>query len=134
MDEIKVYVRDVLSHILAGQAEEEAARARLEADGYRIVGGGSLDGEGSWRITDHRTGEVLASGTGGLPDYERAAEALNAQQPIWHHDNILNEEDQLAYARAPSPPPGIPESLAQALDEWADSHQDEALEWVSGLD
>lgn len=135
MDEIKAYVRDVLSHIGAGQAAEEVARTRLEAEGYRIINGGSVNSSGAWEITDDRSGKVLASGTEGLAEYERAAEALNSEHPIWHRDKILSDRDYQEYAESPSPPPSIPDSLARVLDEWADSHQDEAWEWASnGLD
>lgn len=127
-------VRDYVHAVLRLADEYDAARraeiTRLEAEGYRIVGGGQVDDD-SWEITDMRTREVLARGDTGMDGFEAAWDALSATEPLFHADAILEgAEAERVWLDGPELPPGMPESLAGALAEWAEDHPEEALAWV----
>lgn len=130
-DEIRRYVSEVIEMNRAWDAAREAALVKLEAEGYRIIaGGGYGPPDYAWEITDHRTGEVLASGSGDA-EYaaeEEAAEELNEQQPIYHADPATEDVGLPDY---PYPPPGIPGTLADALRDWVDAAADDAAAWVT---
>jgi hypothetical protein len=67
---------------------DDRERARLRAEGYRIVNGGQ-DGpppNEHWTVTDEETGEVLAEGR-GLTAYDTVAD----QHPEWFHADRLLE-------------------------------------------
>jgi hypothetical protein len=87
---------------------EESIR-KLEADGYRIVNGGGT-GADAWEITNWRTGELLARGSGGHEEYERAVGGLGR---VWHIDQVVHEFEDVD-------PGDLPESLADALRDWVE--------------
>lgn len=110
-------VRDYVQALLRQyRADEDARQERilaLEAAGRRIVGGGQT-GQDSWEITDWRTGELLASGTGGIDDYDAATMRLDPDG-MWLHIDTIDAEP------ASVEPLGIPASLADALQDWLGS-------------
>ena len=126
----KQYVRLAVEASDAHDAAELAEIERLEAQGFRIVGGGQT-GSDSWEITDWRTGEVLGQGD-GYDNYEAASDALDARQPTYHRDHVLNDSDaEKALLDGPEPLPGMPASLAEALLTWTWENPDDAREWVA---
>lgn len=109
-DSVRNYVQALLrQHRSDEDARQERIRA-LEAAGRRMVNGGQT-GEDEWEITDWRTGETLASGTGGLDAYGEAGQRLDPNGTWLHIDNL---DTGLADVE----PIGIPASLADALQDW----------------
>lgn len=110
-------VRDYVQALLRQCRSDEDARQEriraLEAAGRRMVNGGQT-GEDEWEITDWRTGETLASGTGGLDAYGEAGQRLDPNGTWLHIDNL---DTGLADVE----PIGIPASLADALQDWLGS-------------
>lgn len=103
---------------------ELETRARI--DGYRIVSGGRHTGSDEWSYTDAATGETLASGIGQVAQ-------IAAWQNSWKLDSeiamdAVHDTDKLSYDR------GIPDSLAEAIASWVDSHRHEAQILHSILD
>jgi hypothetical protein len=131
VDHLEAIRRHVAAVINADERFDEhvARRARAkEAEGYRIVEGGQtgphVDGLAPWALTDWRSGEVVAAGT-GLESFQRRFEV----ERWWHLDS-------LAYDLA-SPVPesvGLPPGLARALADWASSDPVEAEVWLSASD
>ncbi|GAA1641734.1 hypothetical protein GCM10009679_53520 [Saccharothrix algeriensis] len=111
MDLVKEYVRRYL--VVQREAERDLADAigKLEADGHRIIDGGQT-GPATWQYTDWHTGEIIASGDDRTSDDEVLA-ALDPDGAFLHIDNVV---------RRPVEPdnPGIPPSLARALEDWVD--------------
>jgi hypothetical protein len=137
-DSIARYVRAVIECNDEYAAAERAEIARLEAEGYRLVSGGQAlgdeTGELVWQVTDYRTGEVLASGT-TEKEYKAASEALEAQQPGYHIDHLLEDSQaQENWLAGPDVPAGIPAPLAEALAEWASDNEDGARAWLAQLE
>ncbi|MDJ0384963.1 hypothetical protein [Streptomyces sp. G-G2] len=96
--------------------------AEVEAAGHRLIDGGqtgSYDdaGRASWAINDWRTGAVLAS---GCDDYEGYSAAVAKADPdnCWILVDNLSEETGLPEVDSI---PGLPDSLAEALQEWVES-------------
>ncbi|WP_155368085.1 hypothetical protein [Catellatospora vulcania] len=111
MDLVQEYVRRYL--VAQREAERSLADAidKLQASGHRIIDGG-LTGQTTWEYTDWHTGEVIASGDDGTRDDEVLA-ALDPDQVFIHIGDIARqwvEPDN----------PGIPHSLAGALEDWVD--------------
>lgn len=110
-------VRDYVQALLRQyQADEEARQERiraLEAEGHRIVNGGQT-GHDTWEITDWRTGELLAHGTGDHRAYDDAATRLDPDGKWLHVDNLDADPVDVE-------PVGIPASLADALQDWLGS-------------
>jgi hypothetical protein len=110
-------VRDYVRALLRQYRSEEDARLErirvLEAEGRRIINGGQT-GPDSWEITDWRTGDLLANGTGGIDDYDAAATRLDPGHKWLHVDTIDTEPVAVT-------PAGIPASLANALQDWLGS-------------
>ena len=125
-DVIREYIRTVLETTAAAEKAEEDEIARIEAEGFRLVDGGQL-AEDRWEITDFRSGEILAEGTGGPDEYFEAANALDNDVKIYYIGAIASE----IYSRfpVPDPPAGLPESLAEALAIWVNEHTGEALQF-----
>ncbi len=96
------------------------------AAGYRIVSGGQVSGE-YWEIRDAETGELLKHGM-GMESNEAAWEEN------WLHEEKLHEwsrglidEEDLIVNQASK----LPESLMEALYEWADQYPDEVQELLA---
>ncbi|MFJ4887816.1 hypothetical protein [Streptomyces sp. NPDC088731] len=111
---VREYVRALLRVRLADeQARQERIRA-LEKEGHRFVDGGQTgrtdDDQATWEITDWRTGELLASGTGD-DAYDVEGARLDPDGKWLHIDHV--EE-----AMTKVEPVGIPTSLADALQDW----------------
>lgn len=107
---VRDYVRALLRQ---NRADEEVRQERiraLEAAGHRIVSGGQT-GQESWEITDWRTGNLLANGSGDYSDYDAAAMRLDPDGKWLHIDNIDADPTVVE-------PVGIPASLADALQDW----------------
>jgi hypothetical protein len=111
-DLIRAHVRAVLEGWSAAMERQLAA---LEAQGYRIVDGGPLADEwenSGWRYTDWRTGAVLAEGC-GVEAMEDEVRRLDPDRRWFPVDRIDGETGVVT--------PGVPESLCQALTDWAES-------------
>lgn len=110
-------VRDYVQALLRrSRADEETRQERiraLEAAGRLIVDGGQT-GQDEWEITDWRTGETLASGTGGPEAYGEAGQRLDPDGTWLHIDNLDTDPVDVE-------PVGIPASLADALQDWLGS-------------
>lgn len=107
---VRDYVRALLHQYRADEgARQERIRA-LEADGRRIVDGGQT-GQDSWEITDWRTGDLLALGTGGIVDYDAASTRLDPDGEWLHIDRVDVDPVDVE-------PVGFPASLADALQDW----------------
>jgi hypothetical protein len=132
--EIRRYIQAVLKCNEEYDAAQAAEIDRLEAEGYRIVDGGQVDrdpetNESTWQITDWRTGETLASGSGD-DEFITASDALEAQHRGYHIDHVLEDsEAEAKMLRGPEVPQGMPESLAQVLGDWATDNEDDARAW-----
>ncbi|BCJ75768.1 hypothetical protein CS0771_53120 [Catellatospora sp. IY07-71] len=111
MDLVKEYVRRYLVAQREAERDLSDAIGRLEADGRRIIDGGQTSPT-TWQYTDWHTGEIIASGDDRTRDDEVLA-ALDPDGAFLHVDNIT---------RRPVEPenPGIPLSLAGALEDWVD--------------
>ncbi|MGW3383336.1 hypothetical protein ACWDCO_24510 [Streptomyces albogriseolus] len=107
---VRDYVRALLRQHRSNEDTRLAAIEAAEKAGHRIVDGGQT-GQDTWEITDWRTGEVLASGDDGLNGYGEAANRLDSAGKLLHIDSLDTE-----YARVA--PVGIPDSLADALEDW----------------
>ncbi|MEU6104478.1 hypothetical protein [Streptomyces flaveolus] len=107
-------MRDYVQALLRQQRADEDARQEtirnLEKNGRRIVGGGQTS-QDEWEITDWRTGETLAEGTGGLQGYDEAAKRLDPTGTWLHIDTVDGELTSV-------PTAGVPASLAEALQDW----------------
>ena len=117
---VQDYVRSLLRQNLA---DEQARQGRIqdsEKSGRRIINGGqtgrSEDGSATWEITDWRTGELIESGTGDYEAFRAALERLDPDES-WIHIGNLSDMDTTE-AEVPT---GIPDSLAQALQDWLSS-------------
>lgn len=127
MDYLDAIRKHVAAVIKAGESFEEnvARRARAkEAEGYRIVEGGQIgphvEGLAPWELTDWRSGEVIAAGS-GLESFQGTFET----ERWWHVDSLAYDPS--------SPVPeslGLPPGLARALAEWASSDPVEAEVWL----
>jgi len=110
---VRDYVRALLRQYRADEdARQERIRA-LEADGRRIVNGGQT-GQDSWEITDWRSGDLLAHGTGGIDEYDAATGRLDPDGKWLHIDHVDADPVDVE-------PVGIPDSLADALQDWLGS-------------
>ncbi|MFE7111791.1 hypothetical protein ACFU98_29610 [Streptomyces sp. NPDC057575] len=119
---VREYVRALLRVRLADeQARQERIRA-LEKAGHRIVSGGQTssgsDNLQTWEITDWRTGDLIVNGTGDYTAYDEAAQRLDPDGKWLHIDNL--DEDSTKVESV-----GIPDSLADALQDWLGSAPDE---------
>ncbi|MEV5915740.1 hypothetical protein AB0M00_43520 [Streptomyces chartreusis] len=110
---VRDYVRALLRQY---RADEEARQARisvLEAEGHRLINGGQT-GQDSWEITDWRTGNLLASGAGDHRAYDEAVMRLDPDGKWLHIDTVDTDPADVEAV-------GIPESLADALQDWLGS-------------
>ena len=110
---VRDYVQALLRQYRADDDVRQERIRALEAEGRRIVGGGQT-GQDTWEITDWRTGVLLTSGTGGIDEYDAAAERLDPDGKWLHIDTIDTETVDV-------PAVGIPASLADALQDWLGS-------------
>lgn len=114
---VRDYVRAHLRcRLVDEQARLERVRA-LESAGHRMVDGGQTgrteDGRDTWEITDWRTGELLASGTGS-EIYDSDGMRIDPDGKWMHIDNV--DEDLTEADRG-----DIPASLANVLQDWVGS-------------
>lgn len=112
---VREYVQALLRiRLVDEQARQERIRG-LEKTGHRIVNGGQTssgsDDQQTWEITDWRTEDLLASGTGSYEAYDAAVRRLDPAGKWVHVDTV--DEDPTEPA-----PAGIPTSLADALQDW----------------
>lgn len=134
MQQVVDFVRAVLTRMAEEDAAEDARYAEIEAEGFRLVNGSQAmpddDGESDWKITDYRTGKVLAHGHGTPEEFDGAWDALAGQlgQPLHDADLV---RDETAKASTGRPETGLPDSLADALQDWAWDHEDDARAWVA---
>jgi len=115
-DLVRRHVTAVLQHWIDRHTEFERTLAALEAKGKRIVDGGQDDAD-AWKVTDHRTGTVLASGTGGHQELSALLDTAQAADWEWANDHI----DDVYGTGATVTTEGLPESLCTALTDWADA-------------
>lgn len=111
MDLVREYVRRYLVAQREADLSLSDAADKLKADGHRIIDGGQTSPT-TWKYTDWHTGEVIATGDAGMSDDE----VLDALDP----DGMFIHIDNLAPQRARPDNPGIPHSLAGALEDWVD--------------
>lgn len=121
---LQIHVRKILRAIAAANAAEEAKIRKAEADGYRVVDGGGF-GDGGWEVHDWRTGERLASGSGGHDEYDAVVGKLDPEGRWWHVDKI-------SHTYHISPTEGIPPTLAAVLVDWAETAPAEEIDQVVG--
>lgn len=115
-------------HIRAAAAYEARYEARKEAyingyeeEGRRIVDA-SQTGDTSWEVTDYRTGELLASGSGGFAEYSQVADKIG--QHWLDIDQLMEEiEDD-----GPPVTEGLSEALCNALSDWVEGATPEEIE------
>ncbi len=94
----------------------------LVVEGRRIIDGGQEHGD-RWKITDHHTGEVLASGSNGYD------EMTAAWLPEWWHIDAIGND---AFDAVPQPDTtgwvelSVPTSLVDAIGEWVTENQADA--------
>lgn len=125
------HARDVIRLVLAirtatereYERAEEAAAAKAEAEGNRIVNGGQSSGWTDdvcdWEYRDWRTREVLASGTSTEDEQDRLVDAAIAadEKPWLHIDNLEFEYEE------------------QVSKQFADlGYTIEVIEWLSSLE
>jgi len=107
-------VRDYVQALLRQYRADEDTRLKtirdLEEGGRRIVTGGQT-GQDQWDIRDWRSGELLASGSGGIDAYDAACARLDPDGTWLHIDNVDADPTSVE-------PVGIPASLADALQDW----------------
>lgn len=98
----------------------------LERKGYRIVDGGQVGRDGcGWEIKDWRTQALLAEGDGGYGEYSAATDRLSPDGKWYHIDQVS--------CQVPLPEvqtPGVPQSLARALEEWAETEPDAVSKFI----
>lgn len=110
---VRQHAAAVLQHWTNRHAQLEQILSGLEAKGKRIVDGGQLDAD-AWQVTDHRTGAVLASGTGGHAELTALLNSARAADWEWANDYI----DDVYGTGEKVLTPGLPESLCTAIAEW----------------
>lgn len=107
---VRGYVQALLRQYRADEDTRQERIRALEAAGHRIVNGGQT-GQDEWEITDWRTRETLARGTGGINAYDEAGARLDPDGTWFHVDNLDTDPVDVE-------PVGIPASLADALQDW----------------
>ncbi|MCX5395675.1 hypothetical protein [Streptomyces sp. NBC_00102] len=112
-------VRDFVNALLRQRLADEEARREgineLERTGHRIIDGGQTNSYlDTWEITDWHTGEVIVGGTGGYEAYDAAAQRFDPDGMWVHIDNVDNPVTDVEH-------PGLPTSLAEALQDWLGS-------------
>lgn len=129
---IRSIVANLVEADLAYASLLETEQRRLEAAGYRLIGGGQTDGE-FWEITDGQTGEVLVEGGGGIAGYDAAADRLASEGKWFHVDQIKTPGvDPFDVAVDQLVQQGLPRGLVEAIGEWTATASDEELESYLG--
>ncbi|MEU4689133.1 hypothetical protein [Actinoplanes sp. NPDC023714] len=120
-DLLKTHIQNVLESNHADAAKIQARIEELESQGHRIVTGGQMEDD-VWDIIDYRTNEILAAGNDGTEGYEAAGKDLDPEDKWIHYDRIL-EDLGIDYVTAD----GLPESLANVIEDWALSEEPEEI-------
>ena len=110
---IAVHIMKILRIHASEHAALAAKISEIEANGGTIVDGGQVS-EDRWEIRNWRTGALIASASDGLAGYEEAGDRLDPDSRWWHIDRVRDHVDLIDI----SPTPGLPPSLAKALEEW----------------
>jgi hypothetical protein len=116
-------VEETLRAVVSDNIRIEAKIIELESTGKRIVDGGQIsdgDEEYEWEFTDHRTGEVLATGKGDKPEWTNGWFHIDA---VWNEVGI----SQQVYVEP------LPLAVAEAVSEWAEEHEQEARAWLAEI-
>jgi hypothetical protein len=131
-DRLALQLRYILAAEAADSAMLEKHAGLLEEKGWRIVDGGQTapydaDGQCDFACRDWRTGVSLFSGHGTLEDFGRLMEAgMKEEGRTWCLVDQVNRtasdgKYDRVYTAEPELVGGIPESLAEALQDWATS-------------
>lgn len=110
---VRDYVRALLRQYRADEDTRLERIRALEAEGRRIIEGGQT-GPDQWEIRDWRSGETLATGSGGIDAYDATSARLDPNGTWLHIENVPSDLTSV-------PPAGIPASLADALQDWLGS-------------
>lgn len=105
------YIRALLTQLHADAQARQSRIEALENTGHRIIDGGRIYPAG-WEVIDWRTREVIASGDGDIDAYNKAVAGIDGSDR-WVHIDRIDDEDSPTV-----PAGGIPESLADALQDW----------------
>lgn len=127
VDPAREHVRRVLEQGYEHDLVELRGYEEHERAGRRIVDMGQ-DGPDSWAVHDWRTGELLARGEGDFDDFDAALERLDPDN-VWVDRDGLFSDHVFDIVQTP----GVPHSLAQALQEWVDGRNvtdDEIAQFV----
>jgi hypothetical protein len=115
-------IETTFKHIAAEKFAIDAAITRLEAEGFRIVDGGSTSPD-EWEYTDWRSGEVLAAG-------DRNEGKGDVDWPDnWFHIDRVHDDIPLG----PEPVLGLPEWLTDAIVEAVENDADKTRAWMNAL-
>jgi hypothetical protein len=121
------YVREILQRTALNEQDRQAEMDRLEAKGFIIVSGGS-DGDDGWDITNARTGQILAAGTGGYEEWLKQCEVLHRIQPMYHIDRVLDENR--SWMEPPRLLPGMSKEMAEGLQDWVWDNEEAVRSWL----
>jgi hypothetical protein len=110
-DAVVEHVKRLLRAQLATDDARYERLVELQQQGYRIVDGGQT--ATGWNILDWRTDEVIAEGADGWDGYVAATKRLFPDGRCIHVDSVTDDLPLPDVAT-----PGVPPSLATALDEW----------------
>jgi hypothetical protein len=120
-------LRAVLQALIDRHDELDRAEARLAAEwtakGYTLV---SVDGrpDGSWEVTDAQSGEVIATGRGGMNGLDRAA------SDKWINTDVLDDD---AWDQVPDPTfLGLSPRLVADLQTLVSENQDDVRGLLKG--
>jgi hypothetical protein len=117
-----------LDAIAQDEARFDQKVRELEAEGYRIVGGGGTNNK-RWEYTDWRTGESLAKGH--VKDRDKHEPPEN-----WYHvDHVMEEAwvNRPELVEIDDLPPDLAHAVASAVLEWTDNNREEALAFIDRL-
>jgi hypothetical protein len=122
---LRDHVRRCLETSHAYNQAIDAVIADFEATGHRVVTN-YFGNDGEWKVSDSRTGEILARGRG-----DDGVEVCNRLDPC--HLWIAYEHVFDCVPIADTPAVGLPQPLGNAIEEWAEnpSTTDEEIAMVA---
>lgn len=94
-----------------------------------VVSGGQA-GDSSWVISDYRTKKVSAKGDDGIEGYGKAFASEQADRERWVHADLISE-DMYTFS-SPLLAEGLPDSLCEKLNEWAEHAEDDEITMLLG--